>query len=342
MSNVKKRRLKKWQIVLLVLISILLLLFIVFISFYDSKLSKLNFDRNEVVSVNTEVTLENEDGDVPDLPSKKDDGKIKLPEIDVFKDKNVFNILLLGTDERTADFNIDARADSIMILSVNKKENTAKLVSLARGIGVPIEGRNDDLLTHTFRYGGANLTMKTVRECFNVDVDRYVRVNFNTFTQIFDYIGGVDIELTEIEVKALNNEVYTNAVTKNRVHKGLNHLDGYDALQYTRLRYTDSDWVRVKRQRTTIQAAVNKTKNMNLVELNNFADTVLPLIQTNLTKGEITSLLFETPAFLGVEIEQKTIPETGTYWGKTGVDGRRMMGIDFKKNADILNQFLYN
>ena len=134
----------------------------------------------------------------------------------------MLNILLISTDERTeavndydaythldeldgttatTEFSDDARADSLILVSLNIAEDTIKLVSIERGTGVPIlldgyEGQYD-WITHTFRYGGAKLTMDTVEECFNVVVDHYVRINFNSFVQIVDAVGGVDITLTE-------------------------------------------------------------------------------------------------------------------------------------------------
>lgn len=120
--------------------------------------------------------------------------------------------------------------------------------------------------------------LKTVREVLNVDVEYYARVNFNTFTQLIDSVGGVDVNLTKEEAAGLNGEVRTNAWKKHKVYEGLNHLDGYDALQYSRLRYTDSDWRRVERQRNVIQSVVSAAGDMNLIELNAMLDTVLPLI----------------------------------------------------------------
>lgn len=243
--------------------------------------------------------------------------------------------MLLGTDERTKEFNTNARADSILLLSLNKKEKTVKLVSLERATGVPIPGRNDDLLTHTFRYGGAELTLKTVQDCFKVDVEKYIRVNFYTFEQLIDSVGGVDVALEKKEADALNQ------LTGAGLTEGENHLTGAVALQYCRLRSIDSDWQRVERQRTTLQAAARKAKTLNLVELSGALDDILPLVKTNLTKGEITSLLLSAPGYLGKDFEQMTIPVKGSYWYKVGVDGREMNGIDFPKNIKILREFLY-
>ena len=69
--------------------------------------------------------------------------------------------------------------------------------------------------------------MDTVEDCFNVQVDHYVRFNFNSFVQIVDAVGGVDIRLTEQEAKALNWEVPSNSMLiVNKVEPGLNHFDG--------------------------------------------------------------------------------------------------------------------
>lgn len=292
-----------------------------------------------------EVTEQTEqDEDVVDTDDLEDMEAI-LSDMEIFQDSDVFNILLLGTDERVAEFSENARADSIMLLSIHKTEKTVKLVSLERGMGVPIlEGQYEgsyDWLTHCFRYGGASLMLEEVQYCLRVDVDRYVRVNFNMFTQIVDSLGGVDISLTQQEADALNGNSYTNAKTKNKVVEGVNHLDGYDALQYARLRYIDSDWVRIQRQRNVIQAILHQAKDLNLLELNSLADTILPLIQTNLTKLEILELVTYAPLVLGSDIEQMSLPAEGTYGGMIGLEGRTLYAVDFETNAQILQEFLY-
>ena len=269
----------------------------------------------------------------------------KITDMDIFSDSDVFNVLLLGTDERKQNFSANARADSIMILSIDKENKTMKLVSLQRGMGVPIlEGPYKgqyDWITHCFRYGGAELVLKEVRECLRVDVNRYVRVNFDSFADIIDTVGGVDIELTSLEAQGLNGEVRTNAYAKHKMYEGMNHLDGYDALQYSRLRYIDSDWKRIERQRNVIQAVVHKARDLNLLELNDVANTILPMINTNLTKTEILDLVLFAPNIIGGDIEQMSIPKKGTYGGMKGMGGRNLYAVDFETNATILKEFLY-
>lgn len=346
MEFFKKKCTKLIFTVLIILTVAAIALFLIW-NYYDSKLDLIQYDDGSH-SIDTDVSIpvNNDELELPELPEappERVDGKVEILPGDIYHDEDVVNILLLGTDERTDEFIDNARADSIMVLSLDTEKHTIKLVSIERGIGVPVPGRNDDWITHTFRYGGAALTMQTVRDCFKVDVDRYIRVNFHVFEQAINAIGGVDIELTQLEADGLNGEVYTNAITKHRVHAGWNHLDGYDALQYSRIRFIDTDWKRIERQRNTIQAAVNQVKNLSIGELDNLANTILPMIQTNLTKSEITNLLLEVPGFLsaGADIEQMTIPTKETCWNSVGVDGRKMIGVDFAANADILKKFFY-
>ena len=345
---------RKKPIGIIIVISIVLLLTIVTLlgwAYYNSKLDLIQYDDgSKDIDTSTSYAVENDELDIADLPDAPEDvdasGGIEILEGDIYHDDNVVNILLLGTDERTDEFNENARADAIMVMSLNTKAHTIKLISIERGIGVPVPGRNDDWITHTFRYGGAALTMQTVRDCFKLDVERYVRVNFNVVSKAIDKIGGVDIELTQAEAEHLNSakkNYYESGSDIQTVHAGTNHLNGDTAMAYARIRKIDSDWKRIERQRTVIQAAINQVKNPDIFTLNVLADAILPMVQTNLTKAEITRLMLEVPAFLseGSKMEQMTIPTYETCWNSVGVDGRKMIGVDFEANAQILREFFY-
>ena len=326
-------------IVISIIIFILIAICLSVALFYNSKLDKINYNFDSEIKIDTELEIvdkENEQPDLSYLPQAEPDFRITKPEGEIYKNSDVINILLLGTDDRTSELSENARADSMMILSINKKNKTAKLISLERAIGVPIEGRDADWLTHTFRYGGPYLTLQTVRECLLLDINKYVRVNFKTFTQIIDTVGGVDVTLTQAEVNALNLQL-----TDRKLIVGENHLNSETTLAYSRLRKIDSDWQRIQRQRTVLQAVANKTKDLSILELNTLADNVLPLIETNLTKNEITSLLVEIPNFAGVQLEQMTIPQKDTYMCYKNDSGRSLFAIDFVENSNILRKFIY-
>ena len=360
------RRLPKGGRVAVVALGIAVLLAVAAFLYVNGKLDLLRYNDGSVSEMGEIGAEEDQDLDGTGLTHTEAD--MAVPEGSPFADEDVLNILLIGTDERTeavndadafthlnqldgtedtTEFSDDARADSMILVSMDIKDHVIRLVSIERGTGVPIllDGYEDqyDWITHTFRYGGPKLTMKTVEECFNIEVDHFVRVNFNSFVQIVNAVGGVDIDITEMEAKALNWEVPSNSMLiVNHVDPGLNHFDGYTALQYARLRKIDNDWKRVERQRTVIEAVLDQVKNASVMELDNLLNTVLPLIQTNFTKSEIAALLVQLPGFLGCDVQQMSMPLQGTYGIRTGMDDRLMYDPDWVVNIKALQDFLYN
>ena len=359
----KKTKPNKFLLILLSMILLLILIVGFVFAFYWSKLDKItyadeiefgyedNYDDNEVINDGAQNA-----GDVADDADAADDeeflvdiGELEtleappsIPDSDVNESDSVMNILLIGTDERTTKYSKNARADSMILVSINKELHTVRLVSLERGIGVPIlDGElkgQYDLLTHIFRWGGADLLIQTVEHCFKINVDHYVRVNFAAVEKIVDTIGGISIEMSEKEAEGIN--LWTPE-GKPRVHAGQNRVNGETALNFARLRWIDSDWQRVARQRKVILAVVDELKHSDLKELNNLADTVLPLIQTNLTKMEITELILYAPNFLKSEFDQMTIPKQGTYGGMGIRNGGGAFAVDYEINNDLLYRFLY-
>ncbi len=334
---------------LLIVLLILVLLVLCAVWFYLSKLDLIEFDDEIDDSVyQSTVAVDATEATEGDILSAGDIAGLEqvetaptVPQGEIEKADNVMNILLIGTDERTRKFNSFARSDCMIIVSIDKNAKTVKLVSLERGMGVPVKkGQYKgqyDWLTHIFQYGGAKLLVETVEECFLVDIDNYVRVNFTSVKSIVDTVGGVEVEMTWEEAN------YLTAASQGRVQlrKGVNKLDGKTALAYARLREIDSDWSRVKRQRKVILGTVNAVKGSNLFQLNDLANEVLPMIQTDLSVAQISELLLYAPNFLQSEFDQMTIPVKGTYGGMTGVKGRNLFAVDFEKNAKILHDFLY-
>ena len=336
----KKKISKPLRISVIVLSVIVILLGSVY-GFYHSKISLIDFNDGKtsgdyVDPDNSELNVGSDEMESATAGLESKDSV--SAERDLFYSKDIINILLIGTDERTSNFSTNARGDSCMLLSMNKKKHTIKLVSFERGMGVPIlsgayKGQYD-WLTHTFRYGGADLMMREIQECFRIKIDRYIRVNMKTFIDGINVIGGITVSLSQAEADYINN------LGVQKVSAGKNHLDGDTALAYARCRGIDSDWVRIERQRNVIKAAMNQVKDLNIFKLNNTLNTVLPLVQTNLTEGEITNLLFMAPKFKGAEIEGMTIPTKGTYGSMTGLGGRNLFSVDFKTNTEILHDFI--
>lgn len=328
---------------LIKVVIILLLFLILFISvvviFLWSKLDLITFaDEVEYVFSDEpfdEYTLGMDDSQLSDT----------VPEIidkEIYNEPEIVNILLIGTDERSADFHYHARSDSMILVSINKDKQTVRLVSFERAIGVPIlEGEFEgqyDLLTHIFRWGGSELLVKTIEHCFKIDIDHYVRLNFSSVRNIVDSIDGIDMKLTSLEALCINGDVHGGYCI---LQEGMNHLNGEEALAFARLRRIDSDWQRVERQRKVILAVVDKLKGSNLFTLNDLANTVLPMIQTDMSKIDITELLLYAPDFLKSDFDQMTIPKDGTYGGMKIRTPGGAFAVDYEINNDLLYRFLY-
>ena len=325
----KRRKGKGFKKFAVTVICLALIISLAAAGFIWLKLDKINYVTPQEISremgVEFDTSLENYES--------MSGGIIQTADGELFSQKDVINILILGTDERTQEFS-DARSDSMMILSINKKKNTWAVVSLERAMAVLIPGRSPDWLTHTFSYGGPELVLATVRSHLKIDIDRYVRVNFSAFETIIDALGGIDISITDTEA------IYLNTMCGGSFGIGEQHLNGEFALQYARMRKPDSDWQRVQRQRNVIAVVAQKIKQLNIFQLNSLANEVLPLVQTNLTKPEMFSIILHAPFLLHKEMRQATIPLEGTYSAYTDETGKSMYIADFNANAEALRRII--
>ena len=319
-------------------------------AYTDDYVTKLKEEEdNSSVAKSAEEDMEKNLADVGEAETIKAEGEI-------FQDSAVYNILLIGTDDRTKKFSTDARGDTCILLSINKNTGKVTLASFERGTGVPVlwgpyEGQWD-WLTHTFRYGGAQMMVEEIRDNYLVDVNRYIRINIRTLVKLIDAIGGIDVELTQAEADHLDHpegtftEGYAKGIGMEDEEQfdlvaGTNHLNGVTAMVYARTRYIDDDWHRVQRQRKVIMAAADKLSKLSASEMIKTLDAVVPLVQTDLSETEVAELLTLAPTFMGAEIQQITVPADGTYGSMKGMDGRAMYAVDFNANAKILKEMLY-
>ena len=262
---------------------------------------------------------------------------------EMFKDSDVMNILLVGSDEHTVGYLDSARCDVNILVSINKKANTVKLVSFSRGIALPMldgpyKGKYE-WLTNCHKWAGSAAVLDAMEDAFKIEVDRYVRVNFNTVTRIINAIGGIDMELTAKEARFMNN--LNSPKTQKNLVEGMNHLDGATATYFARLRGVDDDWYRMERQRKCILAVVDKLKGSSFSTLNDLCDKILPRIRTNLTKLEMAELILYAPKFLEAEFDQMTIPIKNSYGGMKVMSGEGGWALNYEKNNKALHEFLF-
>ena len=243
--------------------------------------------------------------------------------------KDVTNLLLLGIDARTMKER--GRSDSMIIVTINKKNKTIKLSSLLRDTAVTIPGRDkngdgqDDYakLNAAYAYGGFNLLSKTIEQNFRLKIDKYVGVNFVVFPIAVDAMGGIDIYMTAKEASKVcapgqKLEDWERGFKKIGTESKVYHLNGYQALQYSRIRHIDSDFNRTGRQRKVIEQLIVKAKTMSFGTLNTILNQVLPQVATNMSGDELMGYALNAGSYANYAIDTSFhLPENGKYKGWT-------------------------
>lgn len=291
-------------------------------------------------------------GDV--TSSWKDGGHTRLfydpshPIIEVKqKDPNIENILVFGIDARgTNDY--ECRTDCIMVMSINKKTNSMKLITLMRDTGVYLGDTADTLgsrlnkLNSAYHYGGVGMMINTINVTFGLDIQRFVMFDFGSAAKLIDLCGGVDIQVKPEEISYANrylDEMYKldNNTAPHLSRGGMQTLDGHQAVAWMRIRYLDSDFVRASRQRTVAIALMKKVNGMSYARKLQLLNDSAGAFETNMQSVDIMRV-----ALSGFEcldnLEEHRIPDDGLY---TIQNDPWMMKIDFVAQKQSLNDYIW-
>lgn len=163
------------------------------------------------------------------------------------------SILLLGTDKSIDGNPKDVRTDTIMIATYDSDNNTVKLLRLPRDIYVKTD-QYEGKINGLYQQGGVKSIVKYINGNFDIPISDYAMVDFNGLEKVVDQVGGIDIN-SDITINKSNN---SNLGGNVQVHKGQNHLDGKEALGYSRIRYIDNDIKRGDRQTQVVKALADK------------------------------------------------------------------------------------
>ena len=187
-------------------------------------------------------------------------------------------------------------------------------------------------LNSAYWHGGCEYLEQCIEDYFGIQIDRYARVNFYSFIDIVETVGGIDMEVSKAEAegmkkpmaeqnKYLKNKKGTDYISddifagKSDEDKVKLHLNGNQALAFARLRYVgNSDYERTERQRRVISEIITESKKLSLVQLDKLLNKVLPEINTDLTDGEIANLLLNAFDFT-------LKSDSSTFWSGIGDEG---------------------
>lgn len=226
---------------------------------------------------------------------------------------NMVNILLIGQDARPGQGR--SRSDSMILVTFNKEKKTITMTSFLRDMYVQIPGYYHTKMNAAYALGGMELLDATLEQNFGVRPDGNVEVNFARFAEVIDLLGGVDMELRQDEANYINRET-----GRNILNAGMQHLDGEQALQYSRIRYLDpdADFSRTNRQRKVITALIEKFRDTKLTTLLGLLDDLLPMITTDMSNKEILDLAKDLfPMLADCTIVSQRVPADGEYYFAT-------------------------
>jgi len=273
--------------------------------------------------------------------------EIELLASEPLKDEGIVNVLLIGNDSRSNGE--DGRSDAMILVSINNRTKTIHMTSLLRDMYVEIPGYKNNRLNAAYSFGGAQLLLETIEQNLDIDVNRYVQVNFEAFANLVDAVNGIELELTGEEIEYVNAYLVEYNILTGRAEgtdymdttsAGVVHLNGPQALAYSRNRYLGTDFGRTERQRKVLEAVIKKLPAALLTNPGELFDGLLPNLTTNLTKGECYGLSLTAAKYLGYDIIQSSIPQEGTFSNAT-IRDMAVLEVDFEANKQYLRDTVY-
>lgn len=349
---------KKKKIIKIVMISVgsvavLVGMIAIAVNLYiDRMLNKVNYVSNNQSS----FLVDDQEPEETDDPLATQTPEYLLNELEE-KNKNngmngvldedyVYNIMLLGSDTRSKK-GIGA-TDVMVLLSINTKTKKMYLTSFMRDSYLQISGYNKARLNTAFRKG-PEVLFQTLEDNFRIKVDRFVYINFYSFMDVIDEIGGIELDINSVEKTEMNkifaeiNRHMGDPINSGKLsYSGKQNVTGKQALAYARIRHNlkGNDFARTGRQRLVIEKIFDKIKGLSIFELTSLAETICPMITTNLTQAELKELILDSLTYFNYEIEQLRVPMDGGYMA-IKINTKEMLGIDLEKNIKYIGSTIY-
>ncbi len=256
--------------------------------------------------------------------------------------EGITNVLLIGVDARNLDE--PCRSDSMIIATLDNNNKKVKLTSLFRDTLVDIPGHGEAKLNAAYMLGGPELLMKTVKETYNVSIDKYIIINFWGFETIVDYIGGIEVDVKDYQLEELNKYIGESTGGNDcPVEKaGIQTLNGKQALSYARIRYNVGDeYERTDRQREVIFKVIEKLQNTKPSKYLGIMNTMLEYIKTNIDPLEALNMAYTIYKLPSLDVEQLQIPLVALSETRNYKELGSVFLMDRLQNASILYNFIY-
>ena len=224
-------------------------------------------------------------------------------------DSHVMNIMLYGSDQRPNTGGQYGNADAMVLLSIDTKHKKLKMTSFMRDLWGMVPGKREYRINTAYLLVGPRLSIETVEKNFGIKIDKYAVVDFQTFPQIIDTLGGITIDITQPEADYLNALRLTT-----EFQPGPCHMDGEVALDYARARkLKGDDFGRTQRHRTVLSTVIKQFRSANLSQIASTLEQIMPMITTDLTKEERAQMLPNAMEYMRYDVVEYRLPQDGTF-----------------------------
>ena len=303
----------------------------------------LNQITYETTSPNEVATIVDEFGDTVVLGDLTES-----TQFSIYQDEPVKNFLLIGIDSRSKNYSKDGkgdRSDVIVVMSVDSKKGTIKLLSIARDSYAYFPGYSKPhKINAAMSYGGPALLQATVENSLRIKIDGYAYVNFSHMAQIIDAVGGVYVNMTSGEKKVANQyirELSKSAALIQDTGNGT-WLNGTQAVAYARVRYVgNGDYERMERQIEVLRSLMTQYMKLSATKKLACMDDVLGAIVTNIDKKDVEKYALDfLPSLRKAEMQYIQLPidgclNQGTYGGEWS------MRVNWNAMIPYVQEFFY-
>ena len=170
---------------------------------------------------------------------------------------------------------------------------------------------------------------------FDLDIQKYITINFDSLVNVIDELGGIQVTLTEEEA-----EYYRSAGMPD-IQAGTVTLTGSQALVHARNRSLDSDFGRTRRQRSVMYGVYQKVlENRDPAALLSLINYCITQVNTNMSVTEIYDLAASALAVSDLQTQQAVVPMDGSYTS-INYEGMAVLDLDIDANKQHIHELLY-